>query len=111
MYNRNETRLAIDSVTLSGSAIASTAATKPRAPASALARDSAGSYDFTVHGTALTAPWWLTPIRTGDLFASPVSTQTAESSAFGTAFASVYLAGGAVLRAPLVLSHRESRAR
>ena len=56
-----------------------------------------------MRGTALTAPWWLTPPRTGDLFASPVSTKTAEESASGTAFAKVYLAGGTVVRAPLVL--------
>ena len=105
VYNRDAVRLAIDSVTLSGSAISAAPAitTSPRAPMREIARDSSGSWVFTVRGSALTAPWWLTPARTGDLFASPVSTQTAESSAAGTAIARVYLAGGTVVRAPLVM--------
>lgn len=103
LYNRGGSRLAIDSVALHGSAIAAMPAMATRAPARALARDSSASWTFSVWGTALTAPWWLSPGRTGDLFASPVSTQTAESRAMRTAFASVYLADGMTLRAPLVL--------
>ncbi|MDQ2766053.1 MAG: PIG-L family deacetylase, partial [Gemmatimonadota bacterium] len=101
IYNRDAARLAIDSVTLSGSAISGTPAARP--PARALALDSLGTWTFTVRGTALTAPSWLTPARTGDLFASPVSTQTAESTVADRAFASVYLTSGTVLRAPLVI--------
>jgi len=103
VYNRGTPSLSIDSVTLGGSAISSTPATPARGAVRALARDSASSWVFNVRGAALTAPWWLTPARTGDLFASPVSTQTAESSASGTAYAIVYLADGTALRAPLVL--------
>ncbi|MBA2684757.1 MAG: hypothetical protein H0U66_09725, partial [Gemmatimonadaceae bacterium] len=98
VYDRDAARLAIDSVTLSGSAISGSASS----PARNIARDSVASWTFTVRATALTAPWWLTPARTGDLFASPVSTETAERAVEGSAFASVYLAGGTVLRAPLV---------
>ena len=101
VYDRGTARLVVDSVTLAGSAISAAGAS--RAPVRALARDSSASWAFTVRGTALTAPWWLTPARTGDLFASPVSTHTAESSAAGMAFASVYLPGGTVLHAPLVM--------
>ena len=39
-----------------------------------LFRDSSAAWTFTIRSTAITAPWWLTPPRTGDLFASPVST-------------------------------------
>jgi hypothetical protein len=101
VYNRGTPSLSIDSVTLRGSAIAGTPATSTRGRG--LARDSSSSWAFNVRGTALTSPWWLTPPRRGDLFASPVSSQTAESTASGSAYASVYLAGGAVARAPLVL--------
>ncbi len=105
IYNRNAARLSVDSISLRGSAIsgAPAIAASARARAREIARDSSSSWDFTIRGTALTAPWWLTPERTGDLFASPVSTQTAESSAAGSAVATVYLATGMVLRAPLVL--------
>jgi LmbE family N-acetylglucosaminyl deacetylase len=105
VYNRNTSRLAVDSVTLGGSAITATPAGAQRAAASTrtIPRDSSATWAFTVRGTALTAPWWLSPPRTGDLFASPVSTKTAEESASGTALAKVYLAGGTVVRAPLVL--------
>jgi len=105
VYNRNTNRLVVDSVTLGGSAISATADAAPGASASArpISHDSSAAWAFTVRGTALTAPWWLSPPRTGDMFASPVSTKTAEESASGTALAKVYLADGTVVRAPLVL--------
>jgi LmbE family N-acetylglucosaminyl deacetylase len=105
VYDRNTNHRAVDSVTLGGSAINATAASQQGAKRSTrtIPRDSSAAWDFVVRGTALTAPWWLSPPRTGDLFASPVSTKTAEESASGTAFAEVYLAGGTVVRAPLVL--------
>ena len=102
VYNRGAPNLAIDSVRLRGSAISSTPAIMVHPPVRSLARDSSSSWMFTVTGTALTAPWWLTPPRTTDLFASPVSTQSAEATASGTAFAVVY-SGGDEFRAPLVL--------
>jgi len=99
VYDRNS-----NSVTLGGSAIKASAgdAQSVKAPRT-IVHDSSAAWAFTVRGTALTAPWWLTPPRTGDLFASPVSTKTAEESASGTALAKVYLADGTVVRAPLVL--------
>ncbi|MDB4910260.1 MAG: LmbE family protein, partial [Gemmatimonadetes bacterium] len=105
VYDRDEIRLAVDSVTLGGSAITASAVGSPSATAGVrtIPRDSSATWGFTVRGSALTAPWWLTPPRTGDLFASPVSTKTAEESASGTALAMVYLSGGTVVRAPLVL--------
>jgi LmbE family N-acetylglucosaminyl deacetylase len=105
VYDRDATRLAVDSILLGGTAIEATPANPIRATPTgrAIPQDSSATWSFTVRGTALTAPWWLTPPRTGDLFASPVSTQTAEESASGTALAKVYLAGGTVVRAPLVL--------
>jgi LmbE family N-acetylglucosaminyl deacetylase len=101
VYARDQNRIVVDSVTLGGSAIAAMSA--DTAGARTIPRDSSSAWTFTVRGTALTAPWWLTPARTTDLFASPVSTQTAEESVTGTASASVYLAGGTVARAPLVM--------
>ena len=101
VYDQNQNRIVVDSVSVGGSAISATML--GTAGARTIPRDSASTWTFTVRGTALTAPWWLTPARTGDLFASPVSTRTAEASASGTAFASVYLAGGTVVRAPLVM--------
>jgi hypothetical protein len=105
VYNRNATRLDVDSVFLSGTAIDATSNNPVGATRAgrAIPRDSSATWTFKVRGTTLTAPWWLTPPRTGDLFASPVSTKTAEESASGTALARVYLAGGGFLRAPLVL--------
>ena len=105
VYDRNTNRLVVDSVTLAGSAITASASGAQSATASTrtIPRDSSATWAFVVRGTALTAPWWLTPPRTGDLFASPVSTKTAEESASGTALARVYLAGGTEVRAPLVL--------
>jgi LmbE family N-acetylglucosaminyl deacetylase len=106
VYNRDATRLDVDSVFLNGTAIEATPAERihltpfHRQP---IPRDSSDVWTFIIRGTALTAPWWLSPPRTGDLFASPVSTKTAEESASGTALARVYLANGAVVRAPLVL--------
>jgi LmbE family N-acetylglucosaminyl deacetylase len=94
-----QSALAVDSVTLEGSAIGRAASTVRKT----IPRDSSAAWSLEVHGSALTAPWWLTPPRTTDLFASPVSTRSAEASASGTAFAKVYLAGGATLRAPLVM--------
>ncbi|HMI57778.1 MAG TPA: DUF4350 domain-containing protein, partial [Gemmatimonadaceae bacterium] len=102
VYNRGAPSLAIDSVRLRGSAISSSPAIMVHPPVRALVRDSASSWMFTVTGTALTAPWWLTPPRTTDLFASQVSTQSAEATASGTAYAVVYSDGDA-FRAPLVL--------
>ena len=102
VYNRDAAKVGVDSVSLGGSAITATASSAG-APARAIPRDSSAAWTFSVRGNALTAPWWLTPPRTGDLFASPVSTQTAEESASGTALAKVYLANGTVVRAPLVL--------
>ncbi|MEP7064593.1 MAG: PIG-L family deacetylase [Gemmatimonadota bacterium] len=105
VYDRNENRLMVDSVSLSGSAISATAVggSDARAAARTIPRDSSSTWTFNVRGTALTGPWWLTPPRTSDLFASLVSTRTAEESASGSALAKVYLAGGTVVRAPLVL--------
>lgn len=90
--------LVIDSVALGGSAIGATSS----AVRKVIPRDSSAAWSLTVRGTALTAPWWLTPPRTTDLFASPVSTQSAEATASGTAYAIVY-SGGEAFRAPLVL--------
>ena len=101
VYDQNQNRVVVDSVTLGGSAIVATSA--GASSARTILRDSSATWAFTVRGAALTAPWWLTPARTADLFASPVSTQTAESSASGTALAKIYLAGGAVVRSPLVM--------
>lgn len=106
VYDRELNRVVVDSVSLGGSSIKATAAGAPSEAKSAgrtIARDSSATWPFTVRGTALTAPWWLTPPRTSDLFASPVSTRTAEQNASGTALATVYLANGAVMHAPLVL--------
>jgi LmbE family N-acetylglucosaminyl deacetylase len=105
VYDRNMNRIVVDSVTLGGSAIKATAtgAQSARAAVRIIPRDSSAAWEFSVRGSALTAPWWLSPPRTGDLFASPVSTKTAEEDASGTALARVYLADGAVVRAPLVL--------
>ncbi len=105
VYNRDATRLDVDSIFLNGTAIEATPANPIRTTPTGrgIPRDSSATWAFTVRGTALTAPWWLSPPRTGDLFASPVSTKTAEESASGTALAKVYLAGGTVVRAPLVL--------
>jgi LmbE family N-acetylglucosaminyl deacetylase len=105
VYDRDANRVIVDSVTLGGSAISATAAGASDAKSSArtIPRDSSATWTFNVRGTAFTAPWWLTPARTGDLFASRVSTKTAEESASGTALAKVYLTGGTVVRAPLVL--------
>jgi LmbE family N-acetylglucosaminyl deacetylase len=101
VYAQDQNRIVVDSVTLGGSAIAASAV--GTSGARTIPRDSSSAWTFTVRGTALTAPWWLTPQRTADLFASPVSTQTAEESASGSAIARVYLAGGTVMRAPLVM--------
>ncbi len=105
VYNRAATKLSVDSVLVSGSAIkaAQSGATSAGAAVRAIPLDSSAAWTFTVRGTGLTAPWWLTPPRKGDLFATPVSTQTAEENASGTALATVYLANGTVVRAPLVL--------
>jgi LmbE family N-acetylglucosaminyl deacetylase len=105
VYDRELDRIVVDSVSLGGSAIKATAAGSPdtKSGGRTISRDSSAAWPFTVRGTALTAPWWLTPPRTSDLFASPVSTKTAEQNASGTALATVYLADGTVLHAPLVL--------
>ncbi|MEO6209693.1 MAG: hypothetical protein ABIQ10_06145, partial [Gemmatimonadaceae bacterium] len=103
VYDRGLPKLTIDSVTLDGSAIAWQPVGGAPARARTIAHDSSAAWTFAVRGAALTAPWWLTPPRTTDLFASAVSTRTAESSASGTAFATIHLAGGAIVRAPLVL--------
>lgn len=101
VYNQDQPRITVDSVTLGGTAIAASrpTASDPRA----IPHDSSAAFAFVVRGTAVTSPWWLTPPRTTDMFAPPVSTQTAEQRAEGTAFASVYLADGTVVRSPLVL--------
>jgi LmbE family N-acetylglucosaminyl deacetylase len=90
--------LVIDSVALAGSAFGAASSTVRKV----LPRDSSAAWSLTVRGTALTAPWWLTPPRTTDLFASPVSTQNAEATASGSAYAIVY-SGGEAFRAPLVM--------
>jgi LmbE family N-acetylglucosaminyl deacetylase len=101
VYNRGAPKLVIDSVRLRGSAISASPAISVHPWARTIARDSSGNWLFVVNSTALTAPWWLTPPRTTDLFASPVSTQSAEATASGTAYAVVY-SGGDAFRAPLV---------
>ncbi len=91
--------LVIDSVTLGGSAISASSAPMKKK----IARDSSATWSLTVRASALTAPWWLTPPRTTDLFASAVSTEDAESTVSGTAYASVYGGGREIMRAPLVM--------
>ncbi|MDQ2932339.1 MAG: PIG-L family deacetylase, partial [Gemmatimonadota bacterium] len=90
--------LVIDSVTLGGSAISvsSSPIRKKIAP------DSSATWSLTARASALTAPWWLTPPRTTDLFASQVSTESAEATESGESFANIYTAAG-VYRSPLVL--------
>jgi LmbE family N-acetylglucosaminyl deacetylase len=102
VYNRGAPKLAIDSVKLLGSAISSSPTISSYPPVRSLSRDSSSNRLFVVNSTALTAPWWLTPPRTTDLFASPVSTQSAEATASGTAYAVLY-SGGEAFRAPLVM--------
>jgi hypothetical protein len=101
VYDEDQPRVTVDSVTLGGSAIA--AARGGATATRTILRDSAAVWTFMVRGTALTAPWWLTPPREGDMFAPPIGAQTAEERANGTALAKVYLADGTVVRAPLVL--------
>jgi LmbE family N-acetylglucosaminyl deacetylase len=101
VYDQDQKSLTVDSVTLGGSAIS--ASPVGAAGARTIPRDSSTTYSFVLRGTALTAPWWLTPPRTGDFFAPPIGARSAESRASGTALASVHLADGTVLRAPLVL--------
>lgn len=101
VYDQDQPRITVDSVTLGGSAIA--AARSGSAGARTIVRDSAATFAFVVRGTAVTSPWWLTPPRDGDMFAPPIGAQTAEERAEGTALARVYLADGTVVRAPLVL--------
>ena len=101
VYDQDQPRMTVDSVTLGGSAIA--AARGGATATRTILHDSAAVWTFVVRGTALTAPWWLTPPREGDMFAPPIGAQTAEERADGTALAKVYLADGTVVRAPLVL--------
>ncbi|MEO8879643.1 MAG: hypothetical protein ABI446_04545, partial [Gemmatimonadaceae bacterium] len=90
--------LVIDSVTLGGSAISASSSPIRKK----IARDSSASWSLTARASALTAPWWLTPQRTTDLFASPVSTESAEATESGESFANIYTSAG-VFRAPLVM--------
>ena len=101
VYDQDQARITTDSVTLGGSAIAATRA--GASGARTILRDSSASFAFVVRGTSVTAPWWLTPPREGDLFTPQIGAQTAEERAEGTALARVYLANGTVVRAPLVL--------